>query len=167
MGGDCSTTFTCVTGAVCYALAASPFLFTCVMPSTSTVEGAPCDAAALCVPPLVCDAAPPSSTGTCQLAAASGAPCNSSLTLACDDLHDYCSLTTSTCTPRAAVGETCDPAQANCIGYAECVGTSCVARLPAGAACSPTGGPACLGNLRCAAQTNTCALAPVPPDTCI
>jgi hypothetical protein len=126
----------------------------------SAGEGAPCASALLCAQPFYCDFDPATNTGTCKRPAATGAPCNPNSS-GCDSAGDYCDMTTSTCTPRVAAGGTCDPTQFNCVGYTECVGTTCVARARVGESCAASSGVGCLGSLACDATTSTCTLAPV------
>jgi hypothetical protein len=163
-GGDCSSPQTgqsCASGTVC---AFSSGAGTCLVPST--VEGSACAALFACESPLFCDLDSATGTGTCRRAAATGAPCSVGgfAALACDDLRDTCDATTGTCRRRTAVGAPCaDPLE--CIGYAQCVGGTCVALTKAGAACSPDGSPGCLGALVCSPDTNTCAASP-PDGSC-
>ena len=110
-----------------------------------------------CASPLFCALDAAGGTGTCQPAASTGAPCNTVVSFgACDDLRDYCDKTTAKCTRLGAVGASCDPAQQNCIGYASCLGGTCVAMSPERGACDTTNGPTCLGDLECSSQTSTC-----------
>jgi hypothetical protein len=157
VGGDCSApqpNQSCAAGSYCNT-AQSGSSLTCVVPST--VEGTPCTSSTLCANPMYCSIDPTTNMGTCKRAAATGAACDSSVgSLSCDAVGDYCDTTTGKCTPRIAPGGTCDSAQYNCVGYATCVGTTCVARPVAGQTCDPTNGPSCLGGLDCDATTNKC-----------
>jgi hypothetical protein len=156
-GADCGgslTNLNCERGSVCTVSAAvlSP---KCITPSK--VAGTPCIVAYECEPPLFCDI-DVNGNGTCQPVAATGAPCNSYVALGvCDDLRDFCGVATDTCAPRGKPGAACsflDPN--NCLGYAQCIGSTCVAHAPASGACYPASGPGCLGSLECSTQTNTC-----------
>jgi hypothetical protein len=110
-----------------------------------------------CVPPLFCAVDTARGTGTCQAYAATGAPCNTVVSYeACDDLRDYCDQTTGKCRRLGAVGAPCDLVLQNCIGYANCLGGSCVAKSRDRGACDATSGPFCLGDLVCSPQTFTC-----------
>jgi hypothetical protein len=154
-GADCSASLPeqdCVKGSYCFTTASSSSA-TCVIPSQ--VRGTPCSIIYECASPLFCRVDPGATTGTCQPAAATGAPCISNLG-ACDDLRDYCDKTTGVCTRLVAVGGACDPAQQNCVYYADCLGSICVSRSPERGACNPTDGPNCLGTLECSATTDTC-----------
>lgn len=155
-GAPCSTTSTdqtCETGTICLTTASSTSP-TCVAPSS--VRGTACRTAYECKSPLFCDLTS-AANGTCQTGAPTGAACNPSVSFgACDDNHDYCDKTAKVCVPLGAIGAACDPAQKNCLGYAQCLGSICVARPLERGACNATDGPSCLGNLRCSDQTKTC-----------
>jgi hypothetical protein len=161
VGGDCSApqpNQSCAAGSYCNT-AQSGSSRTCV--AQSTVEGTPCTSSTLCASPMYCAIDPATGMGTCKRAAATGAACSPSVgSISCDQVGDYCDATTSKCTPRVAPGSTCDSTQFNCVGYATCVGTTCVARPVAGQACDPTSGPSCLGSLPCDTTTNTCPALP-------
>jgi len=165
-GADCvasSRDQICATGTVC---AANPPSAPAKCMTPSTVEGSPCSALGACAPPLFCQL--DSSDGTCRRVAARGAPCVASgisAPQACDDLLDYCDRSTHVCTRRGAPGEPCDPAQRTCLGYAQCLGSTCVALGSERAACEPTSGPGCLGDLECSPITKTCTL-PTPASAC-
>jgi hypothetical protein len=167
VGGDCSTlqpNQSCATGSFCLPVTGgSP---TCFVPST--VEGSTCDRRFGCTSPLFCDLDGAAATGTCRRAAQSGAACNSSAPdyVPCDDNRDTCSPTTNTCVRRTAVGGTCGPADPACVGYALCVGATCVAYPKPGEACTPGGSPDCLGSFECSAQTSTC-VAPSSDGSCL
>jgi hypothetical protein len=133
---------------------------TCLPPSK--VPGTACDSANQCAPPLFCDKDSAAGTGTCQPGAATGAPCNAVSYGSCDDVRDK---ETNQCTRLGAVGASCDPAGRGCIGYAACLGTTCVARGTAGAACNPTDVLTCLGDLDCFPETETCGF-PAFADAC-
>ena len=155
-GGDCSAPLAgqdCVAGAYCRANGTSQ---TCQVPSK--VVGTACTSAILdCASPLFCALDTAGGTGTCQPAAATGAPCNTVSSYGvCDDLRDYCDKTTAKCTPRIAVGAACDTTAANCVGYASCLGGTCVAMSTERGACNDANGPSCLGDLECSATTSTC-----------
>jgi hypothetical protein len=161
VGGDCSAGLpnqSCASGSYCNT-ALSGASMTCVVPST--VVGTPCSPSTLCGAPLFCNL-DSSGTGTCQPPAATGAPCNARVgNTSCDSMLDACDATSATCTPRAAVGGTCDVTQNNCVLEADCVGSTCVARLQAGQVCTQGTAPYCLGSLNCDSTTNLCTLAPV------
>jgi hypothetical protein len=166
VGGDCTTlqpNQSCATGSVCIGVTSSGAR-TCLKPST--VEGSACASFFECASPLFCAIDDTTGSGVCRRAAASGTTCDASaFSFACDDIRDTCAPVTGTCVPRTAVGGTCDPARIDCIGYAQCVGTTCVALPKPGAACTPGGSADCLGSLECSAQTSTC-VAPPPDDSC-
>jgi len=167
VGGDCSTlqpNQSCATGSICLPVAGGSL--TCLVPST--VEGSACAMFFDCASPLFCATDAGTGTKSCRRAAASGAACDGSASVynACDDSRDICSPTTNTCVRRTAVGGTCDPARSACVGYAVCVGTTCVAYPKPGEACTPGGSPDCLGSFECAAQTNTC-VAPSSDGSCL
>ena len=155
VGGDCSAPLPgqgCATGAACLP---SGSLETCQVPAKAL--GAACATVYDCASPLFCALDAAGGTGTCQPAVSTGAPCNTVVSFgACDDLRDYCDKTTATCTRLMAVGAPCDTAQRNCIGYASCLGGTCVAMSPERGACDTTNGPTCLGDLECSAPTSTC-----------
>jgi hypothetical protein len=157
VGGDCSAPLPgqgCLPGAGCFSTGSlgSP---TCQVPTT--VQGAACATLFDCATPLFCALDTVGGTGTCQPSASTGAPCNTVVSFgACDDLRDYCDKTTAKCTRLVAVGAPCDTAQQNCIGYASCLGGTCVAMSPERGACDVTNGPTCLGDLECSSQTFTC-----------
>lgn len=162
VGGDCTTlqpNQSCATGSSCFA-ATSGGPLVCTMPSQ--VEGSACAAFYACASPLFCDRDAATGVGTCRRAAASGASCINGVigSLGCDDLRDTCDQTTSTCVSRTAVGGTCDAARYDCVGYARCSGTICVADAKPGETCTPGGVPDCLGSFQCSAETNTCELPP-------
>jgi hypothetical protein len=151
-GGDCSALLPgqgCVAGAYCVSN-------TCRVPSK--VAGTACTSALFdCASPLFCALDAAGGNGTCQPAAATGAPCNTVSSYGvCDDIPDYCDKTTATCTPRVGVGGACDATAANCVGYATCLGGTCVAMSTARGACNDASGPSCLGDLECSATTSTC-----------
>jgi hypothetical protein len=169
VGGDCSTlqpNQSCATGSFCLPVTGGSL--TCFVPST--VEGSTCASPFDCRTPLFCDLDAATGTGTCRRAAASGAACISSGVLdyavACDDIRDVCDPTTGKCVRRTAVGGSCDPVRSMCVGYALCVGGTCVAYPKPGEACTPGGSPDCLGSLECSAQTSTC-VAPSSDGSCI
>jgi hypothetical protein len=127
--------------------------------------GAACDDILGCANPMYCNGDPQQQTfsGTCKAPPATGAACNLTDLLPCADGRDYCDTGTKVCTRNAAVGAACDSDGtgngAGCVGYADCDTTNlCVARLKAGASCSDTTGPACLGSLSC--TNSSCALPP-------
>lgn len=157
VGGDCSAPQPgqgCASGAVCVSTGSGTSR-TCQVPSK--VLGTPCTMLLDCASPLFCALDAAGGSGTCQSPAATGAACNTVVSYAsCDDLRDYCDKTTAKCTRRGAVGATCDVAQANCVGYASCLGGICVAMSPERGACNTTDGPNCLGDLECSSQTFTC-----------
>jgi hypothetical protein len=160
VGADCTASLpeqNCGGGAVCLTTGSSTSA-TCILPSK--IAGTVCTTQYECAMPLFCDVDATTSTGTCQPAVATGQPCNPDVGFrACEDLHDYCSWSTETCTPRGAVGAACSETQPlNCLGYAQCIGSTCVAVSPVGGACNPTDGPGCLGSLQCVG--NTCAFLP-------
>jgi hypothetical protein len=155
VGGDCSSPLpgeVCATGAVCMSTGGSS---TCQMPAK--VAGEPCAMPFECATPLFCAFDAAGGTGTCQRPAATGASCNTVVsTGTCDDVRDYCDQASGKCTPRLAVGTSCDPAQQNCVLYASCLGATCVAMSPERGACDAANGPTCLGELECSSQTFTC-----------
>jgi hypothetical protein len=164
VGGDCTTlqpNQSCATGSFCFA-ATSGGPPVCTIPST--VEGSACATIYACAGPLFCDRDTTTGMGMCRRAAASGASCiGGAISYAsCDDIRDTCDEATGTCVRRTAVGGTCDPARYDCVGYAQCAGTTCVAGPRPGEACTPEGVPDCLGSYLCSAQTSTCEL--IPPD---
>ena len=163
-GADCGRSLdnlNCETGTVCTAGAAAPTSPKCITPST--VVGTPCIVAYECARPLFC-ALDVSGAGTCQPVAATGAPCNAYIALGvCDNLRDYCPVATGVCTPRGQVGAPCsflDPN--NCLGYAQCVNSTCIALSRAHDACDAASGPGCLGSLECSLQIGTCEYPTVP-----
>jgi hypothetical protein len=157
VGADCSSLLpgqTCATGAVCISTGSqgSP---TCQVPAKTA--GASCAMAFECATPLFCALDAAGGTGTCQAPAATGASCNTVVgAAACDDVRDYCDQASGQCTPRVAVGASCDPTQQNCVFYGSCLGGTCVAMSPERGACDATNGPSCLGDLECSSQTFTC-----------
>jgi hypothetical protein len=156
VGGDCSAPTgnqSCARGSFCVSGPSGGR--TCTLPST--VEGSACTSQ-LCAAPLFCDVGP-NGTGTCKHRVSTGEACNPTSD-GCDDQRDSCDPTTLVCTRKARVGETCDTARYNCVGYATCQGTTCIKRPTAGEAC-PSTGPTCLGGLYCDTQTATCTLSPV------
>lgn len=166
VGGDCSALLpgqSCVTGASCLSTdgQTSP---TCYLPSK--VKGAACVMWYECAPPLFCALDAPGGTRTCQEPAATGAPCNTDVSSgACNDLRDYCDGT-GKCARLHAAGAPCDVVQQNCIGYADCRGSACIAKSPERGACDATNGPYCLGNLVCSPQTFTCGFADFVSGPC-
>lgn len=159
IGGDCSAPLPgqgCAAGSVCNAAGSSSGQ-TCQV--RSGAQGAPCTTVLDCAAPLFCAADSAAGSRTCQPPAATGAPCNISESFgACDDLNDYCDGTTARCTRRVAPGASCDPDAQNCVGYASCLGGTCVALSTERGACDPTNGPTCLGDLECSATTFTCGV---------
>jgi hypothetical protein len=160
IGADCSAPLPgqgCETGAVCITTVSSSPTARCVLPSP--VRGTACTSRYECKAPLFCDLTS-LTAGTCQPSVATGGACNASSLVfvgACDDFHDYCDKTTHVCTRLGAVGDPCDTSQRNCLGYAQCVGATCVAKSPERGACDATKGLGCLGNLECSSTTSTCA----------
>ena len=157
VGGDCSTLQpgqACVSGAYCVTDTTSTSQ-TCKIPSK--VAGTACASVLDCASPFFCSRDSGSATGTCQPAGPTGAACNATVSYgACDDLRDYCDTTTLKCTRRAAVGAACDANQSGCVGYASCVGGTCVAMSTERGACNTIDGPNCLGDLECSSTTSTC-----------
>jgi hypothetical protein len=129
--------------------------------------GTACTGSSGCASPLFCDIDPATGIGTCRKAPPTGAACNPAASDACDDGRDLCDPITLVCTPRVAVGGACDPTLYNCVRYATCTGTTCVARPQAGEACDPVNGPSCLEGLICDATTTKCALSPVGTAACL
>jgi hypothetical protein len=128
-----------------------------VLFSPSKVKGTTCASFFECASPLYCDMDATTGTGTCQPAAATGAACNPDVRFgSCDDNKDYCEASTATCTRVGAVGAACDSTQYNCLGYATCLGGTCVAMSSERGTCDTANGPGCLGDLECSATTNTC-----------
>ncbi len=168
VGANCEASLPdqiCEGDAVCITTASSTTA-TCIAPSK--VRGTPCTTQYECATPLFCQISGATLTGTCQPAVATGQLCS---TLggfrACENLRDYCSQSASRCTPRGAVGAACTEEDVNsCLGYAQCIGSTCVALSPARGACNPTDGPGCLGNLQCSAATNTCEF-PAAASACM
>ena len=158
VGGDCSAPQPgqlCATGSSCLPTGAVGGAATCQAPST--VAGASCTSLYDCASPLFCSRDTGSATGTCQPPAATGAACNATVTYgSCDDVRDYCDATTSKCTRRGGVGAACDVTTANCLGYATCLGGTCVAMSTERGACNTADGPNCLGDLECSTTTSTC-----------
>lgn len=85
----------------------------------------------------------------------------------CDDLGDYCDRGTSTCTPMASIGSSCNPIFTPCVGYAYCdqVQSVCLPLPSLGQPCA-TGTGACLGSQSCDVGSYTCVATP-PGDSCV
>lgn len=105
-------------------------------------EGAACSDGSPCVLGTFCQPDESFMNFTCEGFPAHGEACR----YGCDELDDYCDMSTMICAQRRAVGETC-AGGGDCVGYATCESGACVV-LPsqAGAACVEQ----CLGNLECA-----------------
>jgi hypothetical protein len=156
MAGESCTGRPCATGLYCDTSAAAP---TCARQLTTA--GAQCGVSGACASPLFCDLDAASGTGTCKHAVATGAHCNPTVgSASCDDLHDRCDATTSTCVTPAAVGAACDATMVRaCVAYATCTAGTCVAQPEAGDSCDSTG-PPCYSGLICDSTTLKCTLTP-------
>jgi|MudIll2142460700_1097286.scaffolds.fasta_scaffold02728_5 hypothetical protein len=156
IGGPCDETHFCgvdayckegTTTGVCTALVAS--------------EGAACDSIVACANPRYCNLDFGTGTGTCKTPAASGAACLRTDLIPCADSRDHCDPTTLECVRDVAVGATCGDG-VQCIGFASCVNSVCLADIPLGGACQADGAD-CAGDLECV--SGTCQMAP-PSMTC-
>lgn len=121
-----------------------------------TNEGGACDSFTACADPLYCDLDFSTFTGVCARAASSNQACDPDALIPCADLRDYCDTGTSTCTRAAGVGSACSET-VPCVGFASCIGGTCVQDPSLGDACSDTTGD-CLGSLECI--NGTCGLEP-------
>lgn len=155
LGGDCGSLLTgqtCAAGLACQ-IAGDGVTRSCA--PEIAVEGASCGDPRACASPLRCVTDPQTGIGTCMKPAPTGAPCGF-----CDDPHDACVGTSRRCVSKNEVGSPCLPGEDNCVRYASCDSASmtCVERPKAGARCTLTGAPPCLGNLTCPATTLMCTL---------
>lgn len=162
VGGSCATlqpNQSCAFGSYCSPTATGG---AAVCTAPSAVEGSACTTIFGCASPLFCDLDPAIGAGTCRRAATSGAPCSIAgySYMACDDIRETCNRAIGTCVRRTAVGEPCEANRADCVGYAICVGTTCVAHPKPGEACTLNAAPICRGIYRCSTETNTCEVPP-------
>jgi hypothetical protein len=144
LGGDCSLG-RCVAGSFCDdGLSGTG---TCV---AVHAEGGTCRFSGECTAGLTC-----SVDGVCTRYPQLGEAC----TGRCDRVDNYCDGTTSTCTPKRAVGAACT--QFECLDLAACVAGTCQARPGLGEACAATSaGPLCLADTYCDSATLRCVLTP-------
>jgi hypothetical protein len=183
---NCDTTTACCTGACVAGTVKTPIGGTCTgggcvagaycdVPSGAQIgtckaeitgEGTLCDSGEACAAPRVCVIPSGMATGTCKTLPAEGAQCDDTQLFACDDLRDYCDPTTTVCTHRAGVGDTCGGTSGvQCVGFATCDPSTskCVARPGLGDTCDESTGLDCIGELSC---VNLTCVAPAAGMTC-
>ena len=159
-GGDCSQMpqeWSCAAGTSCVtdpqtqARICAPFL----------APGASCRlVAGECPAPYLCRTVPPGDQSVCTPPVERGQSCGGvGDVFFCNDLRDNCNVEGSTCTAAIPVGGAC-PA-GGCVGYASCVGSTCVAQGGPGAGCGTADD--CLGQLVCD-TTLHCTLPPPGPS---
>ncbi len=155
-GASCATT-DCADGLYC-----SNVDRTCK--TLGATVGAACEAIDGCEDPMYCKIPAMGQAGMCADAAAAGATCDPTANEPCVDGHQYCDMTTMTCTNRAAIGSACSDT-VPCAYDANCDGTSntCVAVPGPGDACTTTTG--CLGSLDC--TNSVCTLPTSTTTTCM
>ena len=122
-----------------------------------TNEGGACDEFEACANPMYCNLNFQTGMGTCKKPAASKAACVRADLIPCADLRDHCSPTTMTCERDIAVGGACGTG-IQCVGYASCINSVCVADIPAGGACVVDTGADCAVDLDCI--NGVCAFPP-------
>ncbi len=156
-GGDCSdpVTQSCADGTFCRQ-DPQTLALTCMR---LLPPGASCTSANACTDPYFCDSPDPSvQPGVCAAPAERGQSCK--VSYLCNDLRDSCDTATNLCTANTPVGGSCATGSGQCVGYAECDGSTCLVRGRQGESCAEQGGPACLGSLECDATLH-CTLPPL------
>ena len=150
IGGYCTNSVDeeCVEGTVCSNASQA-----CEVP---LAPGAPCTDSDTCVVPYECrniDSA--TLMGTCTPPPGPGQPCGTvGLSGSCNDERETCDDVAHVCRRRIRPGGACT---FRCVYYAECDGTTCVARPGLGASCEPLlPADECLGSLDCDATTAVC-----------
>ena len=155
-GGDCPDPVTqvCAEGTACQQDPQTLALIcTKLLP-----PGASCMSSSACGYPYFCDSPNPSAQpGVCAAPPDRGQNCG--VAYLCNDLRDSCDTATSICTANAPVGGSCATGSGQCVGYAQCDGTTCLAQGRPGESCAEQGGPGCLGSLQCDATLH-CTLPP-------
>lgn len=155
-GGDCSdpATQSCAGGAPCQQ-DPQTLAITC---TALIPPGATCTSVNACTYPYSCDS--PDLTvqpGVCNVPPGRGQSCG--VAYLCNDLRDSCDTVTNLCTANTPVGGSCATGSGQCVGYAQCDGSTCLAQGRPGESCSQQGGSACLGSLECD-DTLHCTLPP-------
>lgn len=163
-GGNCANA-PCVAGTYCRTTgtAANP-ISRCT--AQAATEGAACDAADGCAPPLFCALDPGGQSASCvKSLPATGAGCDPDT--GCDDAQDFCNAS-KVCARRVAAGQACSATVNSCAGYAFCSGTTCTSWVAEGGACQSdpdSGANNCMGALLCPAATSVCTK-PAAPTSC-
>jgi hypothetical protein len=169
-GGACTPNASvCATGTVCGMVDPTTLMGTCAAPATA---GQHCDDSYYldggCAPGLECVGNNGVGTQFCQAHPASGASCDPSSFVECDEYSDTCDPATHTCQPQLPVGTACSTNGIICGNDSYCDSSSgtCRAKLELGAPCPAPGADAfstCLGDLQCDAGTHTCQFGPDVP----
>jgi hypothetical protein len=136
---------------------------------TPLARGAACALTDSCADRYYCvTPTPAGGTGSCTAPPGRGQPCGTQTTAPyCDDVRDTCELATQHCTPLTPVGGACDAsAGPPCVGYATCIGSTCVALGRVGDSCDVQTGaaPYCLGDLEC--DVNLRCIRPAAGGSC-
>jgi hypothetical protein len=150
IAGDCSID-PCVSDAYCDYDAVPATCRALVAADGACFEGQ-------CVEGLYCHVTDPDTgAGTCSALPGEGEACDPDYPL-CARADNWCDPADNTCRRLAAVGDSCDELDDNCVAYAWCSPDGvCVARPGEGEPCEDW--PPCLGDLEC--LDDTCVMPPL------
>jgi len=116
--------------------------------------GGACGNVDACANPAICSAA--GGSGTCYAPAPSGGTCDPAvifLDYQCSDEREYCDASSKRCVARVPAGGACS-SLALCAPGAECFNAVCVKYAAKGAACDVSNGPGCAAGTSC--DNGTC-----------